>query len=110
VGFYRLLGDEQLRGDFAIRQTMRNGQQHLSFTLRQYLRAIGGSHFAHQTGCDFWRSLKYEDIHLRDYATVPDLEAGLQRYFAFYNDERPHQSLNYAVPSEVHQSMVTLVC
>jgi putative transposase len=58
----------------------------------------------------FWRSLKYEDIYLRDYATVPDWEAGLQRYFAYYNHERPHQSLNYLVPGEVHQGMVTLVC
>jgi len=58
----------------------------------------------------FWRSLRYEDIYLRDYATGPDLEAGLQRYFAFYNDERPHQSLNYAVPGKVHQGLVTLVC
>ena len=56
------------------------------------------------------RSLKYDDIYPRDYATVPDLEAGLQRYFAFYNDERPHQSLNYAVPGKVHQGVVTLVC
>ena len=46
----------------------------------------------------FWRSHKYEDIYLRDYATASDREAGLQRYFAFYNHERPHQSLNYAVP------------
>jgi len=58
----------------------------------------------------FWRSLKYEDIYPRDYATVPDLEAGLQRHFAFYNDERPHRSLNYAVPGKVHQGVVTLVC
>jgi len=58
----------------------------------------------------FWRSLKYEDIYLRDYATVPDLEAGLQRHFAFYNDERTHQSLNHAVPGKVHQGMVPLVC
>ncbi|MCD6285435.1 MAG: transposase [Anaerolineae bacterium] len=58
----------------------------------------------------FWRSLKYEDITLRDYATVPDLEVGLQCYFAFYNHERPHQSLNYAVPGEVYQGMVILVC
>ena len=58
----------------------------------------------------FWRSLKYEDIYLRDYATVPALQAGLQRYFAFYNHERPHQSLNYVVPGKVHQGLVTLVC
>ena len=58
----------------------------------------------------FWRSLTYEDIYLRDYATVPDLEAGLQRYFAFYNHERPHQHLNCAAPGEVQQDVVALVC
>ena len=60
--------------------------------------------------CSFGRSLKYEDIYLCDYATVPDLEAGLQRYFACYNHERPHQSLDYAVPGKVHQGLVSLVC
>ena len=57
-----------------------------------------------------WRSLKYEDIYLRDYATVPDLEDGLQRYFAFNNDGRPYQILSYAVPGMVHQGLVVLVC
>ena len=50
----------------------------------------------------FWRSLKYEDIYLHDYASVPDLMAGLRRYFTFYNHHRPHQSLSYQVPAEVH--------
>jgi len=50
----------------------------------------------------FWRSLKYEDIYLHDYASVPDLIAGLKRYFSFYNHERPHQSLDYLTPAEVH--------
>lgn len=50
----------------------------------------------------FWRSLKYEDIYIRDYATVIDLLAGLERYFTFYNLERPHQSLDYCTPTEVH--------
>ena len=49
-----------------------------------------------------WRTVKYEDIYLRDYATVPMLYAGLDSYFRFYNDERSHQSLNYATPAEVH--------
>jgi putative transposase len=50
-----------------------------------------------------WRTVKYEDIYLKDYATVPALEAGLARYFTFYNDERPHQSLGYRTPAEVHR-------
>jgi putative transposase len=49
-----------------------------------------------------WRSVKYEDIYLNDYATVPALAAGLERYFHFYNYERPHQSLAYATPAAVH--------
>ena len=49
-----------------------------------------------------WRSVKYEDIYLKDYATVPELDAGLAEYFRFYNDERLHQSLNYRTPAEVH--------
>lgn len=49
-----------------------------------------------------WRSVKYEDIYLKDYATVPDLDSGLQRYFQFYNHDRPHQSLGYRTPAEIH--------
>lgn len=49
-----------------------------------------------------WRSVKYEDIYLQDYATVPLLDAGLHRYFTFYNTQRPHQPLNYRTPAEVH--------
>jgi len=49
-----------------------------------------------------WRTVKYEDIYLKEYATVPALDAGLGCYFPFYNTERPHQSLSYRVPAEVH--------
>jgi putative transposase len=49
-----------------------------------------------------WRSVKYEDIYLKDYATVQELDAGLVDYFRFYNHERPHQSLAYRTPAEVH--------
>ena len=50
----------------------------------------------------FWRSLKYEDIYLKDYASVPELAAGLAAYFHFYNHQRPHQRLNYCTPAELH--------
>jgi putative transposase len=49
-----------------------------------------------------WRTVKYEGIYLKDYARVSDLQAGLEHYFCFYNDERPHQSLDYRTPAEVH--------
>ena len=49
-----------------------------------------------------WRSVKYERIYLMSYATGSDLQAGLTDYFDFYNTERPHQSLAYRTPQEVH--------
>lgn len=49
-----------------------------------------------------WRSVKYEEVYLHDYSSVPALEAGLGRYFSFYNHERLHQSLDYRGPAEVH--------
>jgi putative transposase len=51
-----------------------------------------------------WRSVKYEDIYIKDYASVAELDAGLQAYFRFYNHERPHQSLAYRTPAEVHMN------
>src|SRR4029079_12708722 len=50
-----------------------------------------------------WRSVKYEDISIHGYEAVPDLHQGLARYFAFYNDERPHQSLGYRTPAAVYR-------
>ena len=52
-----------------------------------------------------WRSVKYEDIYLRDYQAVPVLVAGIGSYFTFYNRERPHQSLNYKTPYEIYYGL-----
>lgn len=49
-----------------------------------------------------WRTVKYENVYLFEYATVPALEAGLQTYFHFYNHVRRHQSLNYHTPASVY--------
>jgi len=49
-----------------------------------------------------WRSVKYEDIYLRDYDTGHELIIGLGSYFKFYNHERPHQGLAYKTPVQVH--------
>jgi putative transposase len=54
-----------------------------------------------------WRSVKYEDIYIRGYETVPELHRGLGRYFGFYNDERPHQSLGYRTPAAVYRGTAT---
>jgi putative transposase len=49
-----------------------------------------------------WRSVKFEDIYLKDYASVPELDTGLGDYFQFYNHDRVHQSLDYRTPAEAH--------
>ena len=49
-----------------------------------------------------WRSVKYEEIYLRDYADGAEAWQGLNRYFAFYNTARRHQSLCRRTPAEVH--------
>jgi putative transposase len=49
-----------------------------------------------------WRSVKYEDVYLQDYATPRSVRLGLARYFNFYNFERPHQSLDYRTPAQVY--------
>lgn len=51
-----------------------------------------------------WRSVKYEDIYLKNYETVPLLYIGLRDYFTFYNYERPHQSLGNHTPATVYQA------
>ncbi len=51
-----------------------------------------------------WRSVKYEDIYIKDYERVTELESGLTAYFWFYNEERPHQSLDYRTPAEVYRA------
>lgn len=49
-----------------------------------------------------WRSVKYEEVYLRDYQSVWDARQSLARYFAFYNGERLHQALGYRTPAAVY--------
>lgn len=50
----------------------------------------------------FWRTVKYENIYLKDYRNGKELYHGLEEYFSFYNTQRPHQSLGYRVPEYIH--------
>ena len=49
-----------------------------------------------------WRTVKYEEVYLKEYDGAADAAANLRRYFRFYNHERPHQSLNNRTPEDVY--------
>ena len=49
-----------------------------------------------------WRSVKYEEVYLKDYESVSELIAALRVYFQFYNHERPHHSHGGATPAEIY--------
>ncbi len=49
-----------------------------------------------------WRSVKYEEVYLNDYASPREARCGLDRYFHFYNFVRPHQALDYQTPAQVY--------
>jgi putative transposase len=51
-----------------------------------------------------WRNVKYEDVYLNGYTNIGDLMVGLSKYFAFYNGERPHQSLADQTPDIVYRT------
>ena len=49
-----------------------------------------------------WRTVKYENVYLMHYGSVPEGRQGIDSYFEFYNNDRPHQSLDYQTPAEVY--------
>lgn len=51
-----------------------------------------------------WRNVKHEDVYLKGYTSMGELTTGLAEYFAFYNDERPHQSLGHLTPDVVYRT------
>jgi putative transposase len=51
-----------------------------------------------------WRSLKYEEVFIKAYDTVPAARQGIGSWLRFYNDERPHQALSYSTPREMFEA------
>jgi putative transposase len=49
-----------------------------------------------------WRSVKYEEVYLKDYPDMATASESLKAYFEFYNCERPHQALGYATPAKIY--------
>ena len=64
-----------------------------------------------------WRSVKYEEVYLKAYESVAEARAGIGAYLGFYNNERPHQALEYRTPAQVfekgraqvHQSELSVI-
>jgi putative transposase len=52
-----------------------------------------------------WRSVKYEEIYLKSYCSLPDAQAQLTQYFRFYNEQRPHSAFGHATPGEVYRGV-----
>jgi putative transposase len=54
-----------------------------------------------------WRTLKYEEVYLREYAGLSDARDKIREYFVFYNQLRPHSSLGDKTPSAVYKKIAT---
>ena len=50
-----------------------------------------------------WRTLKYEEVYLKNYETVFEAVNGIRSYFKFYNEERLHQALAYRMPAQIYK-------
>jgi putative transposase len=54
-----------------------------------------------------WRSLKYEEVYLHEYPSVTDARRAIDEYFRFYNEQRPHRSLENVPPAAVYKGTLT---
>ncbi len=104
----------------ALERALRNGHpdifnsdQGVQFTCNEFTRRLEAaqiriSHDGRGRALDnifverLWRSVKYEEVYLKEYDTVPTARKHLQAYFDFYNHERLHQALDYRTPAAVH--------
>ena len=88
-----------------------NTDQGVQFTCEAFIRTLsdqgirismdGKGRCLDNIFCErLWRSLKYEEVYLKAYATVAEARTGIGQWVTFYNDERPHQSLGYLTPRQ----------
>lgn len=54
-----------------------------------------------------WRPIKYEEVYLHAYKTVPEARIGIGRYLTFYNTRRPHSSLDRQIPDQTYFNALT---
>ena len=85
-----------------------------AFTARLESRAVAISMDGRGRAIDnvfierLWRSVKYEEVYLKDYLDGWEAEASLAAYFRFYDHERIHQSLDYRTPAELYHGTVPM--
>jgi putative transposase len=114
---------ESLHSDFCVRNLkqalevaqpqIHNSDQGRQFTAFEYVAELQHKHI--QISMDgrgrchdnimterLWRTVKYEEVYLKEYRSPQEARASLMDYFRFYNEERLHQSLNYRTPAEVY--------
>jgi putative transposase len=90
-----------------------NSDQGSHFTSPQYIRLLQAAQV--QISMDgkgraldnifterLWRTVKYEEVYIHDYTSPREARQALARYFAFYNQQRPHQALDYQTPAQVY--------
>ena len=102
-----------------VKPTLWNSDQGSHFTSPQYLDRLRAAQV--QISMDgrgraldnifterLWRSVKYEEVYLNDYLNPRETRQGLTTYLHFYNNERPHQALNYLTPADVYFAPLTV--
>lgn len=115
--------DQTLQTEFVLKATNRslmgakpeimNSDQGSQYTSPQYVEmlksagvqiSMDGRGRAHDNIFTerLWRSVKYEEVYMREYRSPREAREGLRRYFEFYNNRRPHQALGYRTPAEVY--------
>lgn len=107
---------ENLERALHIKQPMiHNSDQGAHFTSQRYTDLLSGNNV--QISMDgrgrcmdnifterLWRTVKYENVYLQSYENFHAANTGLTKYFQFYNNKRPHQSLNNRTPASVYHS------
>jgi putative transposase len=86
------------------------GSQFTSLEFTQLLKNNGIAISMDGKGCwrdnvfveRLWKSIKYEEVYLHAYETVSAARNGIGRYLAFYNNRRPHSSLDGSTPNEFY--------
>lgn len=115
---------ESMHSDFCVENLVSALQQHAKpdihnsdqgsqFTAQDYVELLlsneikvsmdgRGSYYDNIFNERLWRTVKYEEVYLKEYRSVTDARQSLTSYFDFYNTKRLHAGLNYLTPADVH--------